>query len=427
MPGYLEFHYISPVSEYNFKANNLHILVFSSSSSDNKIRLYKTTFKKLGNINNTVRGYPVDKSLLPLPSLFHQSINASLFAYDPLTKTMTLLFSGIIHLDKIEEGNINYIELKRQPLRSIRYDSDKDFFDEAFFKYEDAEPKEKAFLYMRKVHFTELPIMKPSVINFDDLPSTKGEIWFYDRYKNTVMREFIPKGTSKGFNLNTTKLGLIRQHEQSFVSNYITGKNTHDDYIRFLDDYPKDDRYSILGSEPSKDNFKISISRKIRSDLRPLRFEPYINNIVTSPVDSKITSFYITKSLKLAIGNKLYESKNLVSKPMQYDGGFGFKCIVSPTDYQRVHMPYSGYLKEFGIFGGYNDKPYLISMRFESSYYMPPDVHERDLLSVVNGHPTYGGVGVGANHRAHPELLLPQPDTYLIFNVIIIFALILWW
>jgi hypothetical protein len=83
-------------------------------------------------------------------------------------------------------------------------------------------------------------------------------------------------------------------------------------------------------------------------------------------------------------------------------------------------MPYSAYIKEVGIYGGESNNPYMISLRFESSYFLPQDVHERDLLSVVNGHPTYGGVGVGAGLRPYSELRLPQPKTNLIFSLIII-------
>ena len=52
-------------------------------------------------------------------------------------------------------------------------------------------------------------------------------------------------------------------------------------------------------------------------------------------------------------------------------------------------------------------------MRFESNYFIPKDVHERDYKSVIYGHNV-------SMSRAWPELVNVQPDTSLVFYVIVI-------
>ena len=51
---------------------------------------------------------------------------------------------------------------------------------------------------------------------------------------------------------------------------------------------------------------------------------------------------------------------------------------------------------------------------------MPPDVRERDYLSVLLGNYTHAGVGVGAGTRWWPELLEPQPNTHLIYHLVMV-------
>jgi len=417
MPGYLELKYISPVSNYNFNNENLHILVIVGTASNNKIKIYKVTIDDLDNINNTIRGYPIRKALLQMPFKFHSSLVAQLFCYNEKTKKIILLFSGLIHLDKFEAGNINYIEMNKTPPLELSYNKDEDFINEKFLKLEDRNTQDKAFLYLSVMPTTELPVMSPTIISYDDIEN-KNEIWVYSRYSNSVFKEFIPNGFSNTFKENTPKQTRLTLHTDYFVKNFIFNNDNYDGFTDMNKFYQKDNRFDI--KMYNTNNTKIVLSRRMKSGLRPLRYEPYINNIITSPVDSRIKGFDINPTLKLVSGKKIYDVKNLVSKPFQYDGGSGFISRVTPRDYARVHMPYSGYLKEVGIFGGKDGEPYIVSLRFESSYFIPADVHERDLAAVIFGNFIHHGAGVGAGSRYWPELRLTQPDTYLIFNVIII-------
>jgi hypothetical protein len=376
MSGYLEFNYISPISDHKFKKDVLHILVVSTINN-NKIKLYKTIIKNIDNLDDQVIGYPINKSIICDSSQF----NVKLFSFDKLTNKINLLFFGSIQSDDFEYGNMNYIQLIKSTNSdiSIDYEDNSDFMNDIFFKNNDSNnvSKNRVYLYIGKVKTIIKPIMKPTEIDYDN-KELKKELWYYDRYSAHTVKEYIPLKLEK-----MSKVNLIKNYEKYFMNNQ------------------------------QKINNKI-----LKLDDRPLIFEQYSNNTVSSPVDGKLIGFRITDNLKLAIGDLIYGMKSLVSLPDQFIGGSGLKCRVSASDYQRVHMPYSGYIKEIGVFKQRNGSN-LVSMRFESSYFIPSTVHERDLLSVVNGHFTYGGVGGGAGNRAYPELLLPQPKTYLIFNIVI--------
>jgi hypothetical protein len=412
MPEYLDIKYISPVSNYKFDKNKLYILALFITSSDHIVKLYKTIIKDITNINNVIRGFPISKSIIVPPSLFKNTIIAKLFSYDEHITSMDLLFTGTIDLDSLESGNINYIEMDRTLKRHIQYETEEDFLNELFFIYECGKTKDKVFLYFGRRTSTEMPIMIPSEIKFDD----KKKLWFYDRYNNMVIKENVPVYVGDLDGLSVA--GIHYRHSNSFVNEFIKKRNNNDGYVKFIETYQKDDRYTI--NTNNSNSLKLSLSKQINHGFRPQHYDPYNNNVLTSPVDGKIRSFKINKSTELIIGSKLYQAKNMVSKSFQYEGGYGFVSRVSPINYQRVNVPYPAYLREIGIFGGTKGRPYMISMRFESTYYMPTDVAERDTLSAIYGHTRYGGAGVGLGLREFPETKEPQPEIILIYSVVIL-------
>ncbi len=416
MPDYIELNYISPVSKYNFKKGGIYILVLINTSSDNKINIYKTTIKNLDNVNNKTSGYSIKKSIITLPSLLHQSYCIKLFNYDTNTNKIGLIFSGLMHLDKLEMGNYNYVEMNRTPdvlghLRSATHVDDQSFLEEQFYNFEELETDEKCFLFLRRLAVSGKDVMKPTKISFD----YDHSIWLYDRYSNLVVKEFIPDEVGNLKNMSNPEIQYLHSN---YFANVFCRMNNYKSYLKFLDKYQRDDRY-LMGKNKN-DTLKTAISKRIAYGRRPKYYHPYINSIILSPTDGRVRGFNINPTLKISSHNRIYTTKTLVDKPFQLNGGSGFLTRVCPQDYQRVHVPYSAYLREIGIYGGNNNNPLIVKLRFESSYFIPSGVHQRDLLSVIYGNFMYGGVGVGAGLRYWPELLEPQPNTHLIYHVIII-------
>ena len=135
--------------------------------------------------------------------------------------------------------------------------------------------------------------------------------------------------------------------------------------------------------------------------FRPLKYDPYINNLISSPTDGRVYGFNIEKTTNFKINNDKYHFRNLVTKPYELLNGSGFINRLTFSDYQRIYIPYSGFLKEIGIHN-LDSKQYCISLRFESTYFMPPSVHEREYVSVIYGHATQMA-------PIYPELMDVQP------------------
>ena len=123
--------------------------------------------------------------------------------------------------------------------------------------------------------------------------------------------------------------------------------------------------------------------------------------------------------MKLVIYNKLVSLNDLYLNNL--NGGSGFYCRKCPQDYNGVCFPFSGDLKNITLLKK-SDHPYTMIFRIDSDYYIPKNVSERALLSVLRGNHTYGGVGIGAGSRAFPELLKKQPNTHLTYYLIIVGA-----
>lgn len=404
MLGYLELRYISPMSNYNFNKNLTYVLVITITASNNKIYIYKIKLNSIDNINQTIKGYPISKTILFPPSKFSSLINAKLYFHDNISHDLILLFSGMLNLDDLETGGIKYIELKRTELKSMRYTSDLDYLNEKFNKLEqqNANDNNSVYIYVSRVYNTKFPIMTATTYNFDIHPS---ELWIYDRYINSVFQEFIPFDVN-----NDTKQQKIVEEVKYYIKNFVLDKKN------MIPIYQPEKQ--ILYLENNSQNINIL------NKYRPLRFDPYINSSINSMVDGKLRAFDINPTLKLVSNETIYSLDDLVDNPSEYNNGSGYISRVSPTDFQKVYMPYSGKLTNVNYGNtkkhGNNGGQHIINLRFETSFFIPAGVHERDLLSVTNGNWTYGGVGVGAGNRNWPVLLEKNPNTYLIFNVIII-------
>lgn len=402
MLGYLELRYISPMSGYKFNKDTTYVLVITDTASNNRVYIYKVAFDGLENINGAIKGYPIGKAILPPPSKFSALVNVKLYEHNNISHGIILLFSGTLDLDSLETGGVKYIELRRTEYKEMRFINDIDYLNEKFNKLEELSGKDAVYIYISRVDKTNLPIINASIIDFDADPT---ELWIYDRYINSVFKEFVP------FELkHVSKRAKIAEEVDYYIKRFLLGNGD----MKAVYQPERQIGYLELNSQ------NVNIMNK----YRPLRFDPYINSSITAISDGKLKGFDINPTLKIASNEKVYSLSELVNNPSEYDGGSGYISRVSPTDFQKVYMPYSGYLKNvsYGNTGkhGNDGGQHVVNFRFESAFFIPAGVHERDLLSVTNGNWTYGGVGVGAGNRNWPVLLEKNPNTYLVFNVIII-------
>jgi hypothetical protein len=285
---------------------------------------------------------------------------------------VNLLFSSHIDINEIEYDDKPYIILYKpsDTIVSAKYTDDSSFLNEIFFNLEP----------------------------FPNVRDPKEERRSIDRNSSILF-------------LNTS----MKPNNILILPKVIDVANTKDKYIfsRYVHSFVKETDYKKI--KPKVVN-------------RILELDPYNNNIVTSVVDGRLRGFGIDNSLQFSLYNNRLTLSNLISKPSEMLGGSGYISRVLSQDCKAVHMPYSGYFREVGIFNRSNNtNGYTItSLKFNSNYFMPPSVSERDYGSVIFGNYTNPGVGVGAGSRGPDscykghDFLKPQPRIRLTFYVIII-------
>ncbi len=363
---FLEFKFISPISDYKFNKSsyNYYLVITNmgaSSSNNDKIVVNKIHLKNIDNINETIRSYFISRSIKLYPS-DKVSYNINLFEHNKSSNIITLLFSGAININKTESNHKAYILLNRvfDSNVSTEYKDTSSFLNEKFFNIE--------------------TVIRDTIKN----------------EKNCCLLFF-----SKSF----------RTNNRIIVPEIVDGSNKEYIYFRYANTLIKE----------------IVFNKALPLYIdRPIKYHPYKNNLITATTDGRLRGFEIESDLTFKIYNKQIRLQNLVDAKAvsQLLGGSGYLSRVLLQDHKSVHMPYSGYLKQVGIFnrGDYT----FTGLKFDSDYFIPPDVHERDYASVILGNYTYSGVGVGAGTRppgncfACDDFIKPQPNTRLIFTVILI-------
>jgi len=139
--------------------------------------------------------------------------------------------------------------------------------------------------------------------------------------------------------------------------------------------------------------------RKINNKFRSTENNTLKNNEILAPCDGRFSVFKLKELMK--------QVKTVNISELGLHDGSGFLSRLTYSDYQRVHMPYAGYLREIALYDKY------VLMKFESNYFVPPTVHEREYISVVYGN------NINSS-REYPELVDIQPNTKLIFYVVIV-------
>lgn len=420
---YLEITYISPVSSHNFCSKSRYFLVFVGTADRTSI-VSKIQLENFNRVNKHVRAFVINKTIM-LPHI-NQDYAVRLFKLKD--NVLELIFSGNIDFAKSEYNHKIVLQLETPSLvnnkyRNTNYVDDSSFLDEVFYNYETTIGIEKCVVFLLKLRKPRTTVYNPTLIHTDSANQT----YVYDRENRCLIKETYPiytKTILERLDMGGNKKLYHKQflHTVNFISNFCLNSNS---FKRFLDLYQVDTRVYT----PSKSNrFVDLLTRRIKMEYRPLMFEPYTNNMVVVPNDCRLRGFHTNPSTTFVLYNYNLPVNRLVSKPYEIFHGSGFLCRMCPQDYTRTYMPYSGYLTEVGLYGekfigpvkDLIKKPYIVTMRFESKYFIPPDVHERALLSAMNGNHTYGGVGVGAGSRSCPESLESQPDTKLIFYIVLV-------
>ncbi len=359
---FLEFKFISPISNYKFnKSSYNYYLVITNMSNDDNMVVNKIHLQNIDNINETIRSYFISRSIKLCPS-DEVSYNINLFEHNKSSNIITLLFSGNININKTESNHKAYILLNRvfDSNVSTEYQNTSSFLNEKFFNIE--------------------TVVRDTVKN-----ERNCCLLFFSKSFKTDNRIIVPDNVN-----GSSREYIYFRHANTLIKEVVFDKKQP----MYID--------------------------------RPIKYHPYKNNIITATVDGRLRGFEIENDLTFKIYNKQIRLQNLVDAKAvsQLLGGSGYLSRVLLQDHEAVHMPYSGYLKQVGIFnrGDYT----FTGLKFDSDYFIPPGVHERDYGSVILGNYTYSGVGVGAGTRpssscfACDEFIRPQPNTRLIFTVILI-------
>lgn len=409
MSSYVEFQYISPMSRYSFpKSDNRYILVLVNTGPTNTL-IHKTELKDLDNVSKTVRGYSIGRTVKVYPAINYPTFSIKVFRHNMVDNTIHLLFTGFLENERYEFGAKSNLRLEIPPgptglnSRSTIFKGDRSFLEEQFYNFtivEDKTDSPSCLIFFTKVRFPFTELFKTVKPRLDS-----DSIYVFSRYSNTLIQEFMPERVKNRINEGSETPTLSKKHYIHAID-FINKYCGEGDFMKFIKEY------QLVGYQFDPKSIRIL-------DLfRPLKYEPYLNTTIVSPVDSRIRGFKINPSLKLAINSKPVGLKDIISKPYEVLEGSGFISRLAPQDNQQVSIPYSGYLKEINVAN--RERFNMVTLKVESDYFLPHSVEERDLLSVVNGHYTYGGSGVGAGTRWWPQYLEPQPKIKLIYHLVMI-------
>jgi len=425
----LELKYLSPISNFNFNIKDHQIiLVLTTTTKDNKVFIYKARINVLDNITKSVRAFPIGLSIqIPSP-LIYPNFCVSLYSYNKITKKLFLMFHGQINIDKVEYGNKSYIKLYTPPpirgkVRHTIFKNNLNFLDEPLYNFEDVKTNSYCTLFydLVKRRVSEFNLVKPVIAQIDNYDNNT---YIFNRYHNMITKEYYPpliEDTIKYVQEDTGSKMLHKKHfihQVKFLMDYIKGNKDYHDLVK---DYQLDETPYYKLSEYKRDHFR----RKIISTYRQDKVDPYLNNIIISPLDCRVRGFRITPNLNFVLYNSKMKMVDLIKKHYELKNGSGFYCRTNPQDYNRFVVPYQAYLTEIAVIGNplkkgvvdidesVVDEPFIMVLKFESNYFVPPTVKEREYISVIYGN----NINVS---RGYPDLVNPQPETKLIYYLILV-------
>lgn len=387
MYGFIQLKYVSPVTDYIFNANKKYQLVLYNQGVG-KMVITKVDITNIDNITKEIRGYAINKSVKNTTgSPFYV---VKLFEIDG--DKLKLLFTKDFNLQHIDYHSRFSLEMLSptsvlgEPRTAFLID-DRSYLNEQFFNFDTFKQNSSCILFITLTRSNSLPCITNVLINYE----YDNLIYVYDRYHNAVIKEMMPLGRS------------VPENMINFAAKYCTNGN--------YTDFVKTFQIDVNVFKPADGSFQKLYNREMKQQYRPFKYDPYLNNLLTSAVDGRLRPFKINKSLTFKMYNKSINVSEFQTDFDLIDGGNGYVCRMNPRDYPRVHMPYKGFMKEIMIFDNIASDTYMIAFKFDSNYYIPPDVHEREYISVLYGN----NINMS---RFFPELVDVQPDTHLIFYVI---------
>jgi hypothetical protein len=367
----LVINYLTPISNYKFdNIKNNYYLVGITSIFEEGIIITKIKLNDIDNISDSIRAYHIDKGI----AIQNPLISLKLFQHDKNSNIISLLFTLDLNISGLKCNSIQSISLYAptkvlNELRSADYKNEASFLQEQFYNYETIDKDNRCLIFLNRVKKSKCEVMDQFLIKY----KMSKDVYFYDRYSKNIIKE-----------------------QEMFKINNFCQNNTFNDYMKYIKQYSIDlNRYI-----PTKNtSFKSLFMRKINKSFRPFKNDPLKNNQVLSPSDGRVSVFKINELM--------HKIKNFSLEVTGLNEGCGFVNRLSYDDYQRVNLPYSGYLRQIAIYDKY------LLLKFESNYFIPPGVHEREYISVVYG----SNIQMS---RIYPDLVDVQKNTKLIFYVIVI-------
>lgn len=381
MTSVLEIIQISPHTKYEFKNNGDYKLVFiQPSQTIGKTNIYVIPLEKIGNISDQVRGYTIDKKIS-----LDESAKLTIMLVKSINNKITLLYHTVI--DFMNDNNKSPVLLEKPPptiknqLRTLTYEGLITYLSEPFHRWEKPIKNRSnvlLFLQLKSLTNNESNIISPEVVNINDY-----YIPIFDRDVGFIMNEWVPH-------------------------NYRLTSGTHVDkhYYHIK---------KISNKCDKSNNILIYQLDPINVPYRQHESDEYVNNLLTAPIDGRTRGFEITMNTLFNIYDNNYKLRNLINENLtkKFIGGSGIITRMTPYDSQFISVPFGGNLIQT------IRTKYSSAYIFRNDYFIPSNVGERDIASIIYGNFFYTGAGVGAGNRAYPELLRPQPNVGLTFAVIV--------
>jgi len=399
----IEINYISVISDYNFNShpNDKYYLAFINLDINGNVIINQISIPRITNATNSIIANAISKSI-------QYDYNTSgmykvhLFSLNLATSYISLLFSGRIDVQNIINNKcVQFVlyqpaKVNNQYLR-VPYNGDLAILSSVFNMYESVDSNNKCTCYITIKNKLKYPIVPRTIYKYD----ISQDVFIFDRYNYVIMKDIHEIGLnsiSSNANSHTVKsyLNLVTQYQI--------------DLTRYL---PVDDTIH--------NDLSLMTMRRIKPNYRKLYVDDYANNILTTPSDGNYLAFGINAHTRLTIQDMHIPIGSIIKDMNTEYNGAGLVARLSNKHYQRITVPYNGYLAQVGIF---NDRPnnvndkstnstkYHIVLRFINNYFVPPHVHERDNLSAIYGHNTNMS-------RYYPELIKVQEKTPLDYYVIL--------
>lgn len=408
--SFLECNFISPVSNHPFDKNKAYTLAYYNTGMDNSVLLNLMPIKNIDNVTQGVRSYGVGQSIKLFSSRLPY-VTIKLFEFH--NGKLYLLFSGRVDVNEMEMGTKKAVTL-RSPTkvlnndRQILYTNEKSFLSEPFFNFDTYDNKGKCVVFLFKTGETDKPVIVPHRYRVD----LGQDVYVFDRYSQNAIREILPIYLSPIMMFQLSPANRFTYHMNAFTFRYCK-KGNMDNYLQYVREYQIDQhKFTEVDTNTS---LRKLITCPVNPNYRPLRYDPYINTMLISPMDGRVRGFHTKKDINFTVFNTTFDLGSWLSKPYEIVQGSGFIGRVNPNDYRRVHIPYAGFVEEVGIYAGSaKDKlPYVISIKITSDYFVPPSVKEREYASLILG-------DYLLSSRFYPELLDVQPDIRLVYNIVIV-------